>query len=276
MNTELILKCPVCNASLYKDGGSYFCNGARRHCFDISSSGHANLCPSRATGGDGKGAVRARTEFLRAGYYKPILDRVCEVLSHLGANARIVDAGCGEGYYTSGIAASCGADTYGFDLSKEAIISASKHASRDKIGNVGFFVGGIYSLPVLDSSADALVNIFAPCAESEFSRVLKDGGLLVEVTAGREHLHGLKSAVYDEVYLNEPRADMPKNMPLIASYNVNYEICLDSPEMIRSLFSMTPYSYRTSERDTERLYALRELKTVVDVDIFVYRKETEK
>ena len=276
MRSTDILICPVCKATLYKDEKSYFCRGEKRHCFDISASGHVNLCPGRATGGDDKRAVRSRTEFLSLGYYQPIADKVCEILSGLNFESAIVDAGCGEGYYTNRIARSTGAVTYGFDLSKEAIISASKSAKREGISNAVFGVGGIYELPVASCGADAITNIFAPCAEEEFCRALKDGGLLIVVTAGKNHLYGLKKAIYDTVHLNEERADMPQNMIFLEKHNVSYTIQLDSEKAIRDLFSMTPYSYRTSEKDMQKLLALTSLETEVEVDIFVYRKGVTK
>ena len=276
MNLTDILICPVCKSGLYKSEKSYFCNGEKRHCYDISSSGHVNLCPGRATGGDDKKAVRSRTEFLNLGYYQPISDKVCEILSYLNEQCAVVDAGCGEGYYTTRTAKQTGAVTYGFDLSKEAIVSASKSAKRQGISNAVFGVGGIYELPVADESVDAITNIFAPCAEAEFSRVLKENGLLVVVTAGKNHLYGLKNAIYDTVHTNEARADMPQNMILEQKHNVFYKIQLDNAEAIRNLFSMTPYSYRTSERDIQKLLALTSLETEVEVDIFVYRKVVKK
>ena len=171
------------------------------------------------------------------------------------------------------IAGKTGASVFGFDLSKEAIIAASKAAKRQGISNASFFVGGIYDLPVKDAGADAIVNIFAPCAEKEFSRILKQGGRLIVVTAGKNHLLGLKRAVYETVYTNEARADMPVQMKLMQSYNLSYNIESDGSEAIRNLFSMTPYSYRTNERDMEKLMALEHLETEVEFDIFVYVKE---
>ena len=166
--------------------------------------------------------------------------------------------------------------TYGFDLSKEAIISASKSAKRQGLSNVTFCVGGIYNLPICDCGADAVTNIFAPCAEAEFSRILKENGILVVVTAGKNHLYGLKRAIYDEVYTNEERADMPRGMKLLEEHSLTYTIKLDNSEAIRNLFSRTPYSYRTSEKDMQKLYALTSLETEVEVDIFVYRKDVTK
>ena len=69
---------------------------------------------------------------------------------------------------------------------------------------------------------------------------------------------------------------MPQNMALVEKHNVAYKIQLDSAEAIRNLFSMTPYSYRTSEKDMQKLLALTSLETEVEVDIFVYRKDVTK
>lgn len=273
MTAKSILACPVCRAPLHREERSYFCEGAKRHCFDVSASGHANLCPGRATGGDDKRAVRSRTDFLNLGYYQPISDRINEIIGKLPQRSAIVDAGCGEGYYTNNIALSSGASVFGFDLSKEAIISASKSAKRRGIENALFFVGGIYDLPLEDSSCDVITNIFAPCAEEEFTRALKPGGRLIVVASGKNHLYGLKRAIYDTVYTNEERADMPKALTLEAKHVLSYGISLRSAEEIRNLFSMTPYSYRTSERDMQKLLALSELETEVEVEISVYRKE---
>ena len=101
------------------------------------------------------------------------------------------------------------------------------------------------------------------------------GGRLVVVTAGKNHLLGLKRAVYETVYTNEARADMPENMKLIESFNLSYNIEIEGADSIRNLFSMTPYSYRTSERDMQKLMALEHLETEIEFDIFVYAKEDE-
>lgn len=273
MYKNSILKCPVCGKGLIREEKSYFCLGEKRHCFDVSSSGHANLCPGKSTGGDDKRAVRSRTDFLNLDHYKPISDKICEIIGKLSEDEFVVDAGCGEGYYSGNMAKNCGGALLGFDLSKEAIIAASKRAKREGINNASFFVGGIYDLPILDGGASVVTNIFAPCAEAEFSRVLRDGGRLIVVAAGENHLYGLKSAIYDTVHTNEERADLPRQMTLLEKHTVSYVIDLEDAESIRNLFSMTPYSYRTSEKDMKKLLSLERLTTEVEVEIYVYRKD---
>ncbi len=276
MNIKDILICPVCRRPLHREGNSYFCDGEKRHCYDISSAGHTNLCPGRATGGDDKGLVRARTQFLNLGHYERISELICRIIGERSSDQFVVDAGCGEGYYTNNIAASTGASVLGFDLSKEAVISASKSAKRKNIDNSAFFVGGIYDLPVADGSADVITSIFAPCSESEFSRILKDGGLLILVASGKDHLYDLKAAVYDSVHTNEERADLPKSLKYYGKHTMTYTIELNDSQSIRDLFSMTPYYYRTSERDMQKLLALESLTTTVEADIYIYRKEVQK
>ena len=270
------IKCPVCGSAmeLSQGGGSLLCHGARRHCYDFSASGYVNLMPSGYSGsGDSKAAVRARRDFLDLDLYRPaavaLADMLCE---RLASSAFIVDAGCGEGYYTN-IIAERGHYTAGVDISKFAVEASAKRANARGIGNSLSAVGSVFSLPFLDGSADAVVNIFAPCAEEEFCRVLKSGGILAVVYAGPEHLMGLKEAIYDTAKENDGRADMPKNMRLLEERRVRFDITVEKNENIQNLFSMTPYYWRTSPADSEKLCGLDSLSTAVDMIIAVYEKE---
>lgn len=48
--------------------------------------------------------VKSRSDFLDKGYYVHLLEKLCEsVYEVISENDVILDAGCGEGYYTSGI-----------------------------------------------------------------------------------------------------------------------------------------------------------------------------
>ena len=160
---------------------------------------------------------------------------------------------------------------FGFDLSKHAVMSAAKEARRTNAKAV-YAVSSIFKLPLRDGFADILTNIFAPCAETEFSRVLKKGGYLIVASAGRDHLIELKEALYDKAYKNDLRGDLPISLELAEKYNVNFLINLDSCNDIENLFSMTPYFYRTGKEGFERLRKLESIAVTVDVDIAVYRR----
>ena len=270
------LRCPVCGDAVAEsgDGRSLVCagNAGRRHCFDYAASGYINLAPpSQSLSGDSREAVRSRTRFLDAGYYSPVRDAVCDAVRRYAAGGVVIDAGCGEGYYTEGMA-SCAEAVIGFDLSKFGIDAAAKRAKRAHADHLFFSVAGIYDMPLRDGCADAVVSIFAPCAEQEFDRVLKSGGVVIAVGAGEEHLLGLKRAVYDEVYKNAPREDMPQGMKLLEEKRVSFLASIEGNDAIRDLFSMTPYYYRTSRADMEKLENTTGLVTEVEFDIEVYKK----
>ena len=127
-------------------------------------------------------------------------------------------------------------------------------------------------MPVKSESADAVVNIFAPCVEAEYSRVLKKGGMLITAGAGENHLLGLKKAIYDTTYKNTEREDMPTSLTLAEEITVAFDLSLDSGELIFDLFSMTPYYYRTGEADMRKLAALDRLDTEIEVKIKIFRK----
>ncbi len=272
-----VLRCPVCAEKMSVTDGakSLVCKGQRVHCFDFASSGYVNLAPAHSMGGDSKEAVRSRSEFLNSGKYAPISNMLCELmLKYVKLGGHILDAGCGEGYYSCMLAEK-GYFVSGFDLSKEAVNRASKRAKTSLSESTLFAVSGVYALPIADASCDAVVNIFAPCAEEEYSRVLRDEGVLAVVMAGPEHLMGLKRALYSEVYSNEERSDLPKGMELIEQQRLTFMIELDGKDEIFNLFSMTPYYWRTSLADKERLSAVQTLETEVDIIIAIYKKNSE-
>ncbi|MGM9682912.1 MAG: methyltransferase domain-containing protein [Eubacteriales bacterium] len=278
-NSSIIsaLRCPCCRSEMTvsPDGKSLLCMGERRHCFDFSSKGYVNLAPNHGNGGDSREAISARTAFFDRGYYAPIAEAVTAVLEkHIGRDSKAltVDAGCGEGYYAEAVA-SAGLSVVGIDLSKYGAAHTAKRLKCHSDTNSLACVASLFDIPLVDGSARALMNIFAPCAEKEFSRVLGSGGILVLAAAGRDHLLGFKRALYSSAYLNNGRADKPIGMELVGQEKIRYDISLKQKTDIINLFSMTPYYWRTSESDRQKLGQLDSLETEVDVDLFVYQKK---
>ena len=168
-----LLRCPVCGLGGETDAEKkrFFCHGKKQHSFDFARSGYLNLCLS-AKAGDLKEAIRSRSSFLEEGYYLLLSNEINEILSEVNAQS-VLDAGCGEGYYTNRMA-QVAPTVVGADLSKFGVEKAAKTAKT--LGTNAFFaVASIFELPVMDGSFDAVTNLFAPCCESEFLRVLKPG-----------------------------------------------------------------------------------------------------
>lgn len=268
------LVCPNCREKLRVDGKSLVCLGERRHCFDFGGGGYVNFgAPVQSGGGDSKSAVRARREFLNLGYYAPVAEAIAKNIKELCEceSGIVIDAGCGEGYYSDRIAAE-GYSVFGADLSKFAVDSASKRANASARENSFFAVSSVFNLPVKDECASAVVNVFAPCVEAEYSRVLKKSGYLIVVSAGQNHLMGLKKLLYAQVHENNERADMPKEMEKIKEENIRFDIRVEGREAVADLFEMTPYYWRTSRSDAEKLDGADILETEIDMTLTVYRK----
>ena len=275
-----MLRCPVCGRVLEEDGRGARC--AAGHTFDRAREGYLNLLRSSKAGdrtGDPKAAARSRRDFLDRGYYRPLRDELVRLVGELVAEkaggdpkcaARsplaLLDVCCGEGYYTSALGAVAGVDAYGFDLSKEMVRLAAKR------GGATCFVANMKSIPVADSSFDVATHLFAPFMEREFARVLKPGGVLFTVIPGERHLFGLKEAVYDTPYLNDERLPQTAELELVARHRVAADIVLETSADIEAVFQMTPYYYRTSERDRAKLAGLTELATPIEFVIGEYRK----
>lgn len=273
---EAYFACPVCGCRMKvtEDGKSVKCVGEnpknKCHSFDFSADGYLSF---GVTGGDSKEAVAARKSFLRSTpYYKLAAETIrSTVARYVPECGLLVDAGCGEGYYTSMLSEVTDV-AVGFDLSKFACSAGAKQAKRDGKSNLLFATASVFELPLLDGCADVVTNIFAPCAEDEYKRVLRDGGYLFVVGAGKDHLMGLKKAIYNDVYENGQRADLPKNLEHVDCVISHYAMNISGKENIAALFSMTPYYWRTSEADREKLATLESLETEIEFEINIYKK----
>lgn len=260
-----LLICPVCGLPLFKEDRALRC--ASRHSFDLAKEGYVNLLRSGKSGdliGDDKISARCRRDFLNKGYYTPLKDALVTLFSE--KEGKLLDICCGEGYYTSALGEIPGLTVYGFDISREMVRLAAKR------GNGTYFVANMASIPVAEDSFDYAVHLFAPFNEKEFARILKSGARLYTVIPGREHLYGLKKAVYDTPYYNDEKLPETQELKLVATHKVSSIITLTSQEDIDAVFRMTPYYFHTSPKDKEKLAVYDMLETPVSFVIAEYVK----
>ena len=269
--------CPVCGKTLLSDGKSYCC--INNHRFDISRKGALNLLLLSGKGkhhGDDKLMVRSRSQFLNHGYYDKLSEAICYLLvNELPEESCIIDAGCGEGKYTVDLLDSIResgkkAEIIGIDISKDAI-SALRSRSKEIMG----IVSSASRIPVPDKSADVVLNIFSPLMSIEFSRVLKDDGMLLRVVPKENHLIELKEAVYDNPYANPHESGEILGFRIRDKREVEYNVVIKSNEDIVSLFQMTPYYYKTGRKDQEKLSVITDLSVTFSFAVFLYGKDQE-
>lgn len=260
-----MLICPVCGFPLSREGKTLHCE--KNHSFDMAKEGYVNLLRSNKNGdmiGDDKTSARCRRDFLNKGYYAPLRDALVELFTD--RTGALLDICCGEGYYTSSLGKNPKLSVYGFDIAREMVRLAAKR------GNGTYFVANMASIPVADDSFDYAVHLFAPFNEKEFSRVLKPGGRLYTVIPGKEHLFGLKQAVYDTPYYNDEKLPDTHELRFVGARTVSSTITLASREDIDAVFRMTPYYFHTSLQDKEKLAALETLNTPISFVIAEYIK----
>lgn len=259
-----MLMCPVCKKKIRKIENRYLCD--KGHSFDVAKQGYTNLyLKSSKNSGDNKKMVEARNSFLHMRFYQPLVDSLISLIKSY-PHELMVDAGCGEGYYTNQIQKAFHNNVYAFDLSKEAL----KYASRQN-KEVHYFLSSIFELPMASGSADMILNIFAPFAEKEYARVLKEEGYLIKVDPNEKHLKEMKEVLYDEVQWNDVLSLNSDEFTLVKHEEVNFQMELNQDE-ISTLYHMTPYSYKSEKLKSETLQSMEHLSCFASFIIYVYKK----
>ncbi len=265
--------CPVCKKELYTKEKSLLCENG--HCFDISRKGTVNLLRTgKANHGDDKRMVMARKTFLDKGYYEPLHAVIRETAAEYSYDGcTLLDCGCGECSYTADISRhfiskNINAEIIGIDVSKEAInCAASRHSG------IRLAVASVFDIPLPDKSCDIVLAMFSPFSGSEYLRVLKDGGIYITAYPLEDHLFELKKAVYDEPYRNEVSDTGVDGFELLSQKDCKFRMELKTNEDLISLFEMTPYCYKTSKTDREKLDRISALSVCAEFGIAVYRKK---
>lgn len=277
MNNSISLKCPVCNEALRREKNSYLC--ANRHTYDLAKEGYLNLLLSQhkrsKNPGDSDEMIRSRQAFLNKGYYKTLSDTIAQQLLSMpqGVEQKILDVGCGEGYYMETISNALGKSNFslcGIDISKSAV----KLAGKRKMGAT-LCVASAYDLPFFDESFSSIVSVFSPVSAVEIERLLKPDGKIIMVGPAEEHLKGLTTYIYDEVLPHKGNysvIDECENFSLKKEIEIKEEIVIKQEDIL-DLLRMTPYYWQITVEKKEKILALSELRTTVHFYIRVYGKK---
>jgi SAM-dependent methyltransferase len=272
-----LLVCPMCGEAFSLDNAMLRCSNA--HSFDLAKEGYVNVLRKKVLG-DTKEMVLARRAFFDKGYYQPVSDLLNQLLiEHLALPQtqplRILDAGCGEGYYSGRLSEylhghSESVVSLGIDSSKDAVRMAAKHYPASF-----FLVADLKAdLPLRDGVLDGILNIFAPRNLSEYARLLAPAGLLLILIPGPTHLLQLRQTLHLlDIEENKEQHVIEQSssyFELLTKRALTYDLHLQHAE-ITQLVMMTPNYWHLSDEIRARMVSLDTLSTTIDFVCLLFR-----
>lgn len=268
--------CPICGKKIRFHAGSLVCK--KEHCFDISAKGYVNMLgATRPLKGYDKQFFKSRGEFFAKGYYAHILDAIIKKVSEIKAAADgsepatqlvLVDAGCGEGYYSSALAGRIeGLQIIAFDIAADAIVCAAK--SKE---NVAWTIADVTNIPVKDGICDILLDVFTPASYKEFGRILKKGGYILKVIPGSNHLKELRKAAREQLknkdYSGDDVSDyFEQHYDILSQETLTNTMPIDQ-ETLKTLTEMTPLLF---DVDVSRLDLSEISEITVEAQLIIGR-----
>jgi 23S rRNA (guanine745-N1)-methyltransferase len=268
----IAITCPLCRQPLARDARTWRCTAG--HAFDVAREGYVNLLPvqqrhSRQPG-DNPAMVRARHDFLAAGHYAPLRAALLDLVRPL-APRRLVDIGCGEGWYT-GALATLAEETVGIDIAKDAVRLAARQYPA-----ATWLVAGSARLPLGDGSVDLATALFSPVSATEAARVLAADGHLLLAMPAADHLQALRAALFDEVRPHDPDkalVALGDAFELQTTADVRFALQLDQAALC-NLLAMTPYAWRATPQKRAALEACTELATEAAFRLVLLRRQAQ-
>lgn len=240
--------CPKCKQPVSQTEKSFICEN--RHCYDLSNKKYVNFAPSAKPTKYTADLFEARSAVLSGGFYTPVSDAILKMIKDADQRQTILDAGCGEGYYSGQIKARCPeADLFAMDLSKEAVISAARHYPE-----LFAMVADLAHIPFKDHSVDILLNILTPANYQEFFRVLKPDGRLIKVIPGKDYLKEIRQALGEQImnssFSNEQvLTHIETHTRVIDHQTVHYTRPVTSEER-QHFITMTPMTFNLEDKTT--------------------------
>jgi 23S rRNA (guanine745-N1)-methyltransferase len=273
-------ECPLDELPLEVGARTLTC--ANGHSFDVSAQGYVNLLPvqfkASRSPGDSKPMVDARRRVLDAGLFDPLADAVAEVVGeHMaggGRDALLVDAGCGEGFYTARLARALPGPSptvLGIDISKWAVTAAAKRHRH-----IAWAVASNRRIPVRRGSAAMITSLFGFETWEAWAALQSSGQRVTVVDAGPLHLIELREIIYESVRIHDaPPNDsaLSSGYSLIAESGVRFGVGADGGGILADILEMTPHGHKSTAAAHAAVHSLDRLKLTIDALIRVYRRD---
>ncbi len=272
-----LFRCPVCSEPMeLVDDSQLICKD--NHSFDLSKQGYVNLAQQAHVTKYDQALFNARKAVIDSGFFNPLLDYITELILEQikdQADSVVVDAGCGEGSHLSAILSRLNKDVtgVGIDLSKEGIIAASK----DHPGHI-WAVADLANCPFQDAEFDVILNILSPANYSEFTRILKPGGLFIKVVPEVSYLKELRDVFYEK---NDRKSDADpvartfEHFNSVKTKHITYKFPLE-PSLLARLIQMTPLTWGASDEKVEEALRIGIEAVTIDYTVIIASEQKAK
>jgi 23S rRNA (guanine745-N1)-methyltransferase len=247
----------MCGAGLTPAVASLRC--ASGHSFDVARQGYVNLLTGNAPAGLGDSVemVDARSAFLEAGHFDPLVRGVAEMAADAtrGVAGAVVDVGAGTGRYP---AATLDLLPGRAGLALDGSRFAARRAARAHPRMGAVVCDAWRRLPIRDGVAAVVLDVFAPRNGAETARTLATGGSLIVATPTARHLEELvdplRLLTVDELKQERLRAELAPHLHRDGASLVEQEMMLDRGA-VAHLVAMGPSARHTDPAELERAIA---------------------
>ena len=215
------------------------------HAFDANRRGYVSLVAgSRRLVADSAQMLDARDRFQGAGWYQPLRAAVTDAAASASPD-RVLEVGCGTGYYLDGVRAAVPDAQYlGMDLSPAAVLRTVRRSEK-----IDGLVADVWSpLPLRTRIAEVAMVVFAPRNPPELQRVLTADGMLVVVIPGEAHLRELRES---ELMINVQPGKTDQLVGSLAAHftvesaqRIEYPMDL-GPDDVAAVVGMGPSAHHT-------------------------------
>ncbi|WP_299796290.1 methyltransferase domain-containing protein [uncultured Shewanella sp.] len=294
-----IYLCPVCDQPLLiheASGGLHCC---KKHHFDKNANGYWTFSQAKKPQTDSRQVMRAKRFLLESGIFMPVIEKLEAMLiaAELSdGEIHYLDYDCGEGYYLRELRAKLAQSHYGRNIAKRlcaygiteaenALFSAAKIQSEakaavdsgetdigcDKKQDTTFIVSTLKKLPLADDSLDLVTLIDKQLKGKELLRVLKPGGVLIQVSPAPRHLWQLREFIYPDMQEKSLNIPQSKALELLQTERVSFKLALNGEQAI-ALLEMTPYAWRANDKVRKQIAAASFEALEIDFVITVSKK----
>lgn len=253
------LVCPRCARPLVREEENLACSGG--HTWNVNRRGTLNVLSVPHRDAYDAALFAARRQVFGAGCYDAVADAVASLLPD--GPQRILDAGCGEGWYLnrllSGRPERTGA---GVDISRDAIRLAASQPCTAL-----WCVADLRHMPFSDGAFTCILDILTPAGYAEFRRLLAPGGCVIKVWPAEGYLRELREAKGLPLYRDADVGGwLAQNARIDERLRVTRRLPVDAA-LWAAFVAMTPLNQDLDAEEKQRLAERPDTHVTVDMNI---------